>query len=64
MIPERPEDGDINIVNQLVSLKDIESESFDFKSRDIDELYTHICAMANTAGGYLVLGVEDSTREE
>jgi predicted HTH transcriptional regulator len=34
------------------------SENFDFKT-SIKDLDIHICAMANTSGGYLVLGVDE-----
>jgi hypothetical protein len=64
LIPETPEDWDTNTLNQLVSLKDIEGENFDFKNKDIEGLYTHICAMANTSGGYLVLGVDEEKDEK
>lgn len=55
-IPEKLEDWNIEILTELVNLSDIESETFDFKSEP-NELHTHICAMANTSGGFLVLGI-------
>ncbi len=45
------------LLNKLLEQK-IESESLDFKVR-INELSNHICAMANTAGGFLVLGINE-----
>lgn len=62
MIPERLEDWNLEALNKLLPLKDIESEGFDFKGHGFDgftELPNHICAMANTSGGYLVLGIDD-----
>ena len=41
----------------------IESETFDFKGHDFnkrsDELYCDLCALANTYGGYIVLGIDE-----
>ena len=53
MIPERLQDWDLQTLNKLVTLKDIERESFDFKGPKLQDLSAHICAMANTAGGIL-----------
>lgn len=58
-IPEKLEDWNIDTVNGLITVKDVEGEQFDFK-KDIDstdKLSNHICAMANTSGGYIVIGV-------
>lgn len=57
-LPEKLEDWSMDILNELVKLSDIESETFDFKSEPTD-LHTHICAMANTNGGFLVLGINE-----
>lgn len=57
-IPEKLENWSTEILNELIKLSDIESETFDFKSEPTD-LQTHICAMANTDGGFLVLGIEE-----
>lgn len=56
-IPKNLEDWDISIINELVKYPGIESESFDFK-RKPSELYEDICAMANTIGGFIVLGID------
>jgi predicted HTH transcriptional regulator len=60
-IPERPQDWNIDTIDNLVQILSIESETFDFKEpRSVEkngELYKDICAMANTSGGYIVLGV-------
>lgn len=50
---------DLNLLDQLITYPDIESETFDFKGARLNELEIHICAMANTSGGVLVLGVEE-----
>jgi predicted HTH transcriptional regulator len=60
LIPERIEDWDLQTLNKLVTLRDIERESFDFKGPKFQDLSDHICAMANTAGGYLVLGIDEN----
>jgi Putative DNA-binding domain len=64
LIPERLETWDIDALNRLVNLKDIESEEFDFKGPEYRELANHICAMANTSGGYLVLGIDENKNEK
>lgn len=56
-IPENLDDWNIDILNELTKFVGIESETFDFK-KESNELEEHICAMANTQGGILVLGVE------
>jgi hypothetical protein len=61
VIPEKPEDWNIGVIDHLIKILSIESETFDFKGRRFndknDELYKDICAMANTSGGYIVLGI-------
>lgn len=65
-IPENPTDWTIEKLDELIKIPDIESETFDFK-KEPNELEEHICSMANTRGGVLVLGIsqidsEDGTR--
>ena len=60
-MPERLEDWDIEILDKLVQLRDIEGETFDFKGTKLSGLEEHICAMANTSGGQIVLGVDEIT---
>ena len=61
-IPSRLEDWNIQVIDSLLPILSIESETFDFKGHDFnkrsDELYYDLCAMANTSGGYIVLGVD------
>jgi hypothetical protein len=61
VIPEKPQDWDIDVIDNLIQILSIESETFDFKelrfNEKKDELYKDICAMANTSGGYIVLGI-------
>ncbi len=59
-IPEKLEEWHLEILNKLIELRDIESETFDFKGTDLKELYKHICAIANTRGGFLVLGIDEN----
>ena len=49
-------------IDELIKLKDIEGVDFDFKSKNLSQgkgLATHICAMSNVIGGYIVLGVDE-----
>jgi hypothetical protein len=67
LIPERLDDWNLDILNRILPLKDIEGEEFDFKGHEFDgfkDLSNDICAMANTAGGYLVLGVDSDTNQK
>jgi hypothetical protein len=59
LIPERLEDWTLELIDSLTELKDLESETFDLKKEVTRELYHHICAMANSSGGYIVLGIEE-----
>ena len=60
MIPEKLNDWHIEKLNSLVSLRNIESEGFEFKGPEFKELSHHICAMVNTSGGYIALGVGET----
>lgn len=55
-IPIKLENWDIEIINEVIKYVDIESETLDFK-KEPNKLFKHICAMANTSGGFLVLGI-------
>jgi hypothetical protein len=54
------EDWNSDILEKLLKIRDIEGESFDFKREVDDKLYNDICAMANSNGGYLVLGIDEN----
>ena len=60
-IPHNVQDWNIVVIDNLIPILSIESETFDFKGKDFnkknDELYNDICAMANTSGGHIVLGI-------
>src|SRR5690349_14071636 len=58
IIPTNLDDWKPEILDELIKYVDIESENFDFK-KEISELEIHLCAMANTSGGFLVLGIEE-----
>jgi predicted HTH transcriptional regulator len=63
-IPAKVTDWNIDILNKLITFRDIESDVFDFKGSDFSDLAIHLCAMANNGGGTLVLGIdEDKTSE-
>lgn len=57
-IPEELDDWKPEILNELIKYLDIESETFEFK-QGANDLETHISAMANTNGGFLILGIEE-----
>ena len=64
--PDKVEEWKLENINELIKLKDIEDIRFDFKGKDFNEgegkvkgLSPHICAMANTVGGFIVLGIEE-----
>lgn len=57
-IPDNLKEWDIELLNEIIKYVDIESETFDFK-KEPNELNEHICAMANTKGGFLVLGINE-----
>lgn len=61
MIPEILEDWNYKVVDDLVK-KNMESDRHDFKSclPDPETLTKICCAFANTKGGFIVLGVEES----
>jgi len=59
--PQKLTDWTLNHINEYIKLRDIEGIRFDFKSRNFNEgkgLSTHICAMANVIGGFIVLGID------
>lgn len=57
-IPEKLEEWKLEVLNELIKYQDIESETLDFK-KEPNEIQNHICAMANTNGGFLILGINE-----
>ncbi|MDH3203904.1 MAG: ATP-binding protein [Nitrosopumilus sp.] len=64
IVPENREDWNLDTINELIKLRDIESEDFDFKGIDMKDLANHLCAFANTHGGYLVLGIDEDKNND
>ena len=62
-IPEKLEDFNIVLLNKLINVTSVESDIFDFKLEPSD-LHEDICAMANTKGGFLVLGIDQITGKD
>jgi predicted HTH transcriptional regulator len=66
--PERLEDyNNISVIDSPVEKRYIESETFDFKGRKAvkgNELSKDFCAMANTSGGTIVLGIEEIKKND
>ena len=59
---ERLEDYDIAVINSLINKRNVESETFDFKGKKAakgNDLSKDFCAMANTFGGIIVLGIDE-----
>lgn len=61
-IPEKLEEWEISTINELVKYSSIESERLDLKS-EINDLQNHISAMANSSGGFLILGIKELKSE-
>ena len=57
-LPPSPKEWNCELIYELVKYVAIESESFDFKLEP-HKLHEDICAMANTANGYIVLGIDE-----
>lgn len=56
-IPSSIKDWSIEKIDELIQYVGIESDTFDFK-KEPNQLEEHICALANTKGGHIVLGIE------
>ena len=57
-----PEDYDISVINSLIGQRYIERETFDFKGKKAasgSDLAKDFCAMANTSGGIIILGIDE-----
>jgi hypothetical protein len=63
LFPQTIDEWSMEILQKTLEIPDVEKESFDFKNNrvlDMDyRLEDHICAFANTYGGYLVMGIEE-----
>lgn len=64
IIPKNLDDWNLDTINELIKLRDIESERFDFKGKKITDLSNHLCAFANTHGGHIVLGIDEIKNKE
>jgi hypothetical protein len=62
-IPRNKSDWNIDVLDKLIKLRDIESDTFDFKS-DYKKLSLHLCAFANNSFGQMVLGIEELKKGE
>jgi len=57
-VPKTLEEWNEDKIKQIINYPGIESESLDFKTKPND-LHEHFCAMANTKGGFLILGIDE-----
>ncbi len=68
IIPQTMDGWDIEALRNILEFPDVEKESFDFKNNKVLEknyrLEDHICAFANTYGGYIVIGVGEEKINE
>ena len=55
-IPDNLQNWNLETIDGLIKLRDTESENLDFKEKPSD-LSKHISALANTTGGFLILGI-------
>ncbi|NOJ27124.1 MAG: hypothetical protein DA330_03840 [Nitrososphaera sp.] len=69
-LPEKPSDWNIEILNSLLDIPGIERDNFEFKAGSNKEknpvpsdIYKDFCAMANTNGGIIIVGI-DQTKDE
>jgi len=62
IIPNKIKSWNLETINELIKLRDIESEKFDFKGKKMGDLSTHLCAFANTHGGHIVLGADENKK--
>jgi predicted HTH transcriptional regulator len=58
LVPDKIDGWNIRKLNELLKIINVESETLEFKGRNFGSLADTFCAMANTSGGYIVLGIE------
>lgn len=62
-IPKDLNDWNIQVIDSLLPIPSIEGDTFDFKGnildKRFDELYNDFCAMSNSLGGIMVLGIRE-----
>ena len=62
-IPKDPNDWNIQVIDSLLLILSIEGDTFDFKGNILDkrfeEIYNDFCAMSNSLGGTMVLGIRE-----
>ena len=63
-VPRDLKDWNVDVLNSLLTVRDVESDRFDFKGGDLGDLAIHICAMANLGEGIMILGVDENKNGE
>ncbi len=65
MLPEL-EKWDYSLIEKLVLNRQGETDSYEFKKYFIESknITSLVCSFANTDGGFIILGIDDSTRKE
>ncbi len=61
-IPPNVDDWDIKVIDSMLNIPNIESENIECKQEITNDLAKSICAMANTSGGFIIIGLEEKKR--
>jgi predicted HTH transcriptional regulator len=68
-IPDKLDGWTVEIPNQMITIPGVESEVLDFKGHGknggnrVPNISEDICAMANTSGGTLILGIDPQKQD-
>lgn len=58
-IPKNVENWSINIIDSLLNISSLESDEIECKREMTPDLPKAICAMANTSGGFIIIGLDE-----
>jgi len=57
-IPKNVERWNFDTINSLSNITNLESDKIECKREMNDDLAKHICAMSNTSGGFIIIGLD------